>query len=206
MDINLLLSKENIVIGWGKGKDVMIPGSEEERSINIELPDDFDTSIIYRSTYNEQENTFSQGTRDSFFLKNIKEMKISELSSLCEATIHAGIDVETTQGVEHFSLSDQDQINLTNWLISAKSLGGEYLYHADGKDCRVFSSDEIIKIGTAGMSFKTYHLSRFQKLKIWVKRLQTKEDVEAVQYDSQLPEDLQEELDTLLTSQSSFVV
>lgn len=205
MDINLLLSAENVALGWGKGKDIMVP-KEGERSINIELPDDFDTSVIHRSTYDEETGTFSQNTRDAFFLEKSKEMKISDLSSICEETIHAGIDVETTQGVEHFSLSDQDQINLTNWLISAKSLGGEYLYHADGKDCRAFSSDEIIKIGTTGMSFKTYHLSRFQKLKIWVKRLQTKEEVEAVQYDSQLPEDLQTELDTLLTSQSSFVV
>ena len=46
-------------------------------------------------------------------LDTIKSEKEAEISTACNAAIVAGMDVETTQGAEHFSLQETDQINLT---------------------------------------------------------------------------------------------
>ena len=46
----------------------------------------------------------------------IRADKMAELSASCNAAITAGMDVETTQGTEHFSLQETDQINLTTAL------------------------------------------------------------------------------------------
>lgn len=39
--------------------------------------------------------------------------KENEISTACNQAITSGIDVATTQGIEHFSLEETDQINLT---------------------------------------------------------------------------------------------
>ena len=41
----------------------------------------------------------------------IQTEKLSNLSEICNQTIVAGMDVETTEGIEHFSLEETDQLN-----------------------------------------------------------------------------------------------
>ena len=48
--------------------------------------------------------------------EEIQTEKLSSLSEICNQTIVAGMDVETTEGIEHFSLEETDQINLTTAL------------------------------------------------------------------------------------------
>lgn len=46
-------------------------------------------------------------------LPNLKMQKEKEISNSCNLAIINGIDVETSEGEEHFSLEETDQINLT---------------------------------------------------------------------------------------------
>lgn len=48
--------------------------------------------------------------------EEIQTEKLSSLSEICNQTIVAGMDVETTEDIEHFSLEETDQINLTTAL------------------------------------------------------------------------------------------
>ena len=58
------------------------------------------------------------------YLAEAKANKEAEISSSCNAAIVAGMDVETTQGTEHFSLQETDQINLTTaYNVTPCSLG-----------------------------------------------------------------------------------
>ena len=50
---------------------------------------------------------------DPVSLEEKRATKHAEVSVASEAAIEAGMDVETTHGVEHFSLEKNDQINLT---------------------------------------------------------------------------------------------
>lgn len=135
------------------------------------------------------------------YLAEAKSNKEAELSTACNAAIVSGMDVETSQGMEHFSLEETDQINLTTAYNAV--LGGMqgYPYHADGKLCRMFSSQEIQDISNASIQHKLYHTTLFNHLREEINRKQTKEEVEQVNYDFEsLDEDLKENMTNILTN------
>lgn len=43
-------------------------------------------------------------------LENIKSLKLKEISDKCEETIYAGVDVEMTDGIHHFSLTEKTNL------------------------------------------------------------------------------------------------
>ena len=45
-------------------------------------------------------------------LEDARVAKYHEIAAACEQTIYAGVDVSTSSGVEHFALTEKDQINL----------------------------------------------------------------------------------------------
>ncbi|QUO37949.1 hypothetical protein KFE19_16655, partial [Dysosmobacter sp. Marseille-Q4140] len=54
-------------------------------------------------------------------MDGLRAAKEDELSAACNAAIVAGMDVETSQGAEHFSLQETDQINLTTALSAVQA-------------------------------------------------------------------------------------
>lgn len=131
--------------------------------------------------------------------------KLSELSAACNAAIVAGMDVETTQGTEHFSLEETDQINLTT-AYNAVMLGATaYPYHADGSLCRMFTAEEITAISNASISHKMYHTTLCNHLLTWARRAETAEELESITYTADnLPADLAENMAAVLATASSL--
>lgn len=133
---------------------------------------------------------------DELFLNNrpleeIRADKLEELSASCNAAITAGMDVETTQGTEHFALEDTDQINLTTALSAVQSGAAGYPYHADGQLCRMFAAAEIQAIAAASVKHKLYHTTLCNHLLTWARRAETKEELSGITYAAEgLPEDL----------------
>ena len=128
---------------------------------------------------------------DDRTLDEIRANKLAELSASCNAAITAGMDVETTQGTEHFSLKETDQINLTTALSAVQSGAAGYPYHADGQLCRLFTSAEIQAIAAASVKHKLYHTTLCNHLLTWARRAETKEEISGITYAADgLPEDL----------------
>ena len=133
---------------------------------------------------------------DELFLNNrpldeIRADKLAELSASCNAAITDGMDVETTQGTEHFSLQETDQINLTTALSAVQSGAAGYPYHADGQLCRLFTAAEIQAIAAASVRHKLYHTTLCNHLLTWARRAETKEELAGITYAADgLPEDL----------------
>ena len=124
-------------------------------------------------------------------LEEIRADKLAELSASCNTAITAGMDVETTQGTEHFSLKETDQINLTTALSAVQSGAAGYPYHADGQLCRLFTSAEIQAIAAASVKHKLYHTTLCNHLLTWARRAETKEELSVITYASDgMPEDL----------------
>ena len=124
-------------------------------------------------------------------LDEIRTDKLAELSASCNAAITAGMDVETTQGTEHFSLQETDQINLTTALSAVQSGAAGYPYHADGQLCRLFTAAEIQAIAAASVKHKLYHTTLCNHLLIWARRAETKEELTGITYAADgMPEDL----------------
>ena len=124
-------------------------------------------------------------------LEELRAAKEDELSAACNAAIVAGMDVETSQGAEHFSLQETDQINLTTALSAVQAGAAGYPYHADGQLCRMFSAAEIQAIAQASIEHKLYHTTLCNHLLTWARRAETAEELAGIAYTAEgLPEDL----------------
>lgn len=136
-------------------------------------------------------------------LDNLRDAKIKEVRSNCNNAILAGVDVTTTVGVEHFSLQETDQINLSAALQAVQQGAESYPYHADKQLCRMFTADEIIQVVDAATKHKVYHTTLCNHLLVWIRRAETVEELENISYSAEnLPQDLATNMDMILNSSS----
>ena len=108
--------------------------------------------------------------------------KCEEINNACHAAIIAGIDVETSYGPEHFSLTKDDQDNIQQWYTIAKTTDVNLPYHADDGDCKPYTNTDIIKIGSMATAHITHHTTYCNQLKKYVKALTSVKDVYDVEY------------------------
>ncbi len=131
------------------------------------------------------------GTMPEPDLEQLRSGKEAEISAACNGAIVAGMDVETSQGTEHFALQETDQINLTTALSAVQAGADGYPYHADGQLCRMFTAEEIQAIAQASVRHKLYHTTLCNHLLTWVRRATAAEELETITYAAEgLPDDL----------------
>lgn len=131
-------------------------------------------------------------------LEDKRAAKTAEMSAACNAAITAGMDVTTTQGTEHFSLEETDQINLKTATDDVKAGAAFYPYHADGELCRIFTAAEINAIGEASKAHKLYHTTYCNHLFDWIQRADAAE-LAGITYGAELPDDLAAHMQEILT-------
>lgn len=131
-------------------------------------------------------------------LPNLRAAKHAKISAASEAAIYAGMDVETTQGTEHFSLTEKDQINLTTAKNEIDKGAPIYLYHTDDTLCRIFTAEEINAIAQAGIAHKIYHTTYCNHLFEWIRRADAAE-LAGITYGAELPDDLAAHMQEILT-------
>ena len=134
---------------------------------------------------------------DPVSLEEKREAKHAEISAASEGAIYAGMDVETTQGTEHFSLTEKDQINLTTAKNAVDKGAAAYPYHADGEMCRIFTAAEINAIGQASIAHKIYHTTYCNHLFEWIRRADAAE-LAGITYGAELPDDLAAHMQEIL--------
>ena len=130
----------------------------------------------------------------------IKQAKLSEISAACNAKIVAGIDIKFGESSEtvHFNLSIEDQSNINN-LFRVVELGGtEYPYQADGGVCRIYSAQEIAQIYLAAQTLITTQTTYHNTLKAYVQSLSDADDIKAVYYGMELPDEYAQEMNSKL--------
>lgn len=131
----------------------------------------------------------------------IRTEKLSSLSETCNQTIVAGMDVETTEGVEHFSLEETDQINLTTALSAIEQGAKGYPYYADKKLCRMFTAVEIKAIAEKATAHKLYHTTLCNHLLTLARRATTTAELDEITYSADcLPLDLAENMKKILVA------
>lgn len=131
--------------------------------------------------------------------EEIQTEKLSNLSEICNQTIVAGMDVETTEGTEHFSLEETDQINLTTALSAIEQGAKGYPYHADKKLCRMFTAVELKAIAKKATAHKLYHTTLCNHLLILARRATTTAELDKITYSADcLPPDLAENMKKIL--------
>ena len=127
-------------------------------------------------------------------LAELQATKKSEVSAACEQIIYAGISVELPGGPEHFSLTEKDQINLFGKQAQLAAAADRLEYHQDGHPCRYYSAAEMQQIITAAMEHVSYHTTYCNSLNMWISGAEKQEDLEAIFYGADVPEEYQSEV------------
>jgi hypothetical protein len=129
-------------------------------------------------------------------LEEAKESKVGEMNETQQKVIAAGVDVTLTDGTtEHFALEEHDQTSLVG-LQSQVAAGEENIpWHTsnEAEHCKFYSNADMEKITTTAMSYVTWHVTYFRDLRIYIRSLESKEDVEKVTYGIDIPEAYQSE-------------
>lgn len=135
-------------------------------------------------------------------LDEMKQQKINEVSAACKETIYSGVDVELPTGsTEHFSLKEEDQINLFGKQAQITAGVRQLEYHQDGHPCRYYTVEEMTAIIAAAMQFVSYHTTYCNSLYTWINSVEDKEDLQKITYGASIPIEYQSEvLQTYLLS------
>lgn len=129
-------------------------------------------------------------------LDEVKESKVSEMNDIQQKLIAQGVDVTLSDGsTEHFSLTERDQTSLVG-LQAQVAIGAENIpWHTSDEDehCKFYSNADMAKITSSALSYVTWHITYFRDLRIYIRSLESKEEVEQVTYGMNIPEAYQSE-------------
>lgn len=138
-------------------------------------------------------------------LMTLAEKKVQMANDTCQSMIYAGIDVQLTTGSEHFSLEPNDQTNIDS-MFTAVTLGAtQYPYHSDGNQCTMYSAADIFTLYVAYKTFVTKQTTYCNFLKIWINRESDKDVLAGITYGSDLPEDLNAEMEVILAQAAAEI-
>jgi len=125
----------------------------------------------------------------------VRATKVAEMNVTCNKVIENGIDVMLSDGnVYHFSLTTQDQLNLIT--LQSMIVAGETMipYHADGELCRYYTVEDISVVMDAATAHKTFHVTYFNSLKVYINALTDMTEIASVQYGMDIPEEYQSDI------------
>lgn len=177
----------------------------------VEVPDDVWDYSEYTTVYREIEGGVQFSNDGSVYvepqptpepepyvptLEEVRERKVIEMNNAQQAIIAQGIDVTLTDGTtEHFTLTEHDQTSLMG-LQTQVAQGVEQIpWHTSDQSehCKFYSNADMALITTAAMSCVTWHVTYFRDLRIYIRSLQTKEEVKSVVYGMDIPAEYQSE-------------
>ena len=138
-------------------------------------------------------------------IDELSKQKYTEVSAACQQAIYNGFDAEVETGTEHFSLKDEDQINLQTANDAIKNGAMGYPYHSDGNLCRLFKADEITTLANAAVQHKLYHTTYCNHLMRWIDRVETVDELNQIYYGANLPEDLKKNMEQLMAGVKTSV-
>ena len=96
--------------------------------------------------------------------------------------------------VEHFSLKEEDQLNLFGKQAQLAAGTKQLEYHQDGHPCRYYSADEMTAIIDAAMQHVSYHTTYCNSLNMWIAGATTTEELNIIYYGADIPEEYQSEV------------
>ncbi len=134
-------------------------------------------------------------------LAKIREDKLRELSAACNASIIAGVDVQFADGMHHFSMGIEDQLNLMSLQAMVMAGQAEVAYHADGEPCRFFTAAEFTTLATAATNWKLYHESYYNSMRAYVNALEDADTISGITYGDPVPVEYQTDVLKLLVMQ-----
>lgn len=138
-------------------------------------------------------------------IEELTKQKYMAVSAACQQAIYDGFDAKVETGTEHFSLKNEDQINLQTAYDAIKGGAIGYPYHSDGNLCRLFKADEITTLANAAVQHKLYHTTYCNHLMRWIDRVETVDELNQIYYGADLPEDLRKNMEQVMAGVKTSV-
>lgn len=131
---------------------------------------------------------------DAMTVDEYRSYLLGQISKQCSAEIYEGTQVQLSDGtVEKYTYDDNDQKNLTNAmaiLIIAPECPA-VPYHPSGGFCRMIPAVDLLNIyGTLQLRL-TYLVTRCNYMTMWIRSIQTKEELMQITWNTELPEEYQ---------------
>ena len=146
-----------------------------------------DGSVYVKPEIPEYSNPLESYEPHELTLEYVKTIKINRFSSICSKAIVDGSYVRLGDDVvEHFSYTEEDQVNLKEIFDLAVQTNVPMYYHADGEGCKLYTVEQIIAIYIAVTTNKMHHITYFNQLRMYINSLETIEDVNKVEYGQEL--------------------
>lgn len=163
----------------------------------------FETNESIEIDEPEYEENIIEEVPEEMTVAFVKESKIKEMKNTCKSEIEKGVDVILSDDkTHHFSLTTQDQLNLTT--LAAMITTGEISipYHADGELCKYYSTEDILVIISEAKNHIAYHTTYYNSLKSYISSLKSINTISAIVYGCKIPEKYQSEVLSTLYAQS----
>ena len=130
-------------------------------------------------------------------LAEIQEKKVAEMNAIQQEVISQGVDVMLSDGQQyHFSLTTNDQLSIMGSVAAdVTTIKGTPWHIADESvHCQYYSAEDMAAISAAAYQWVLYHVTYFRDLRIYIRSLESKEEVEAVTYGMVIPEEYRSEV------------
>lgn len=144
--------------------------------------------------YAKAEKVPDPSSVEDLSLEDARKAKYQEIASACEQTIYSGVDVSTSSGVEHFSLTEKDQLNLFGKKMQLLAGEEKLEYHEDGHPCKYFSAEDMQNIVNKAMFYVSYYTTYCNALNMWIKSVTKPGDLDQIQWGTKVPEEFQNEV------------
>lgn len=115
-------------------------------------------------------------------IEEIRERKISDLSTICNSMIINGVDIDINGEIEHFSYKAEDQVNIKNAFDLALRTQLDIPYHQNEGSCKLYTAEQIINLYIAQQTNLTHHQTYFNQIKMFIKTIEDKDTVNAISY------------------------
>lgn len=137
---------------------------------------------------------------DAMTTEEYRKYLLKQIGMACREEIYKGTQVELTDGtIEYYTYDDDDQRNLTNAvIILIVAPEARYVpYHPSGGFCRMIPALDMVTIyGTLQVRL-TYLTTRCNFMNMWIKSIQTKEELLEIDWNTPLPESYQEQVNDI---------
>lgn len=119
-------------------------------------------------------------------IDEIRRLKISELSSICNNLITNGVCIDINGTMEHFSYTDEDQVNIKELFDLALQTNVPMYYHSDGNSCKLYTVEQIANLYISAATNKMHHITYYNQLKMYIQSLDDIETISSVEYGHEL--------------------
>lgn len=123
-------------------------------------------------------------------IESVKISKISQFQGDCYAKVSSGFYI----GEDHYSLEQEDQINIQSLYITASRNGAPLLYHADGQIVREYSKEEVFTLFDKMEEVKNKNLTLFNYLKATINESDDAEFINSMEFSEEFLSDKYKEL------------